>query len=125
LAPLHHGHYESVKSKIAALALEKGYLKAHFSEKKLIIDKQRNMAHIRLAFESGTRLKIGDIAIQQDILDADMVQKYLTIKSGDFYVGEELANTYSALTKSGYSIRWTSVLSLITSKIAAFRSLFI
>ncbi len=39
-SPVHHGHYESLKRRFEALALERGYLNATFSESKLLIDKE-------------------------------------------------------------------------------------
>lgn len=100
--PLHHGRYESIKGKIESLAMEKGYLKAAFSEKKLVIDKQNNTALIRLVFESGKRLRFGDIAVKQDVLQDNLVQGYLAIKPGDYYTNESLAKTYTNLAQSGY-----------------------
>ncbi len=100
--PLHHGRYESIKSKIVSMALEKGYSKSDFSEKKLLVDKKNNTAQIKLVFESGKRLRFGDISIQQDMLDASFVEKFLSVKPGDFYTSDELAKTYNRLAQSGY-----------------------
>jgi translocation and assembly module TamA len=100
--PLNHGLYEKMKGKIQSLALESGYLKGEFTEKKLLIDKQHNSAHIKLTFDTGNRLAFGEIAIQQDVLDAEFVKKYLTIKPGDIYTSEQLAKTHNALSQSGY-----------------------
>ncbi len=100
--PLRHDHYEKMKSRIESLALERGYLNNRFSEKQLLIDKVSNKAHIQLVFNSGKRMVFGDISIDQDILDPDFVQKLIPIKSGDYYSGEQLANTHNTLSKSGY-----------------------
>ena len=101
-SPLHHGQYESMKSKIESLALDSGYLEGSFTEKKLLIDKQNNTAQIKLKFDSGKRMVFGDIAVQQDVLDDGFVKTYLSIKSGDFYTNEQLAKTHNALSQSGY-----------------------
>lgn len=100
--PLHHGQYETMKSKIESLALDSGYLQASFTEKKLLINKQDNTAQIKLKFDSGKRMVFGDVIVQQDILDDGFVKKYLSIKSGDVYTSEQLAKTYNALSQSGY-----------------------
>ena len=100
--PLHHGRYVNIKSKIESLAMEKGYLKAAFSEKKLLIDKQNNTARIQLTFNSGKRLLFGDIAIKQDVLDENLVKKYVPVKTGDFYSSDDLGKTYNNLARSGY-----------------------
>ncbi|WP_394752840.1 autotransporter assembly complex family protein [Crenothrix sp.] len=99
---LHHGKYETMKSKIESLALGSGYLQSEFTEKKLFINKQNNTAQIQLVFNTGKRMKIGNVVIKQNILDADYVNKYLTIKPGDIYSSEQLAKTHNALAQSGY-----------------------
>ena len=101
-SPLHHGHYETMKSKIESLALDSGYLQGSFTEKKLLIDKQNNTAQIKLTFDSGKRMVFGDITVQQHVLDEGFVKKYLSIKSGDIYTSEQLAKTHNALSQSGY-----------------------
>ncbi|MBK8814810.1 MAG: outer membrane protein assembly factor [Methylococcaceae bacterium] len=101
-SPLHHGRYETMKSKIESLALDSGYLQGSFTEKKLLIDKQNNTAQIKLTFDSGKRMVFGDISVQQDVLDDGFVKKYLSIKSGETYTSEQLAKTHNALSQSGY-----------------------
>ena len=85
---LHHGKYESIKSRMQSLALSRGYLNAAFVEKKLIVDKNSNTAQIYLTFNSGRRMVFGAIDIQQDFLDESFVQKYISIKPGDLYTSE-------------------------------------
>ncbi len=101
-SPLNHGKYESMKRKIESLALDIGYLQGSFTEKKLLIDKKNNTAHIKLKFDSGKRLVFGEVIVQQDVLDAEFVKKYLSIKNGDFYTSDQLAKTHNALSQSGY-----------------------
>lgn len=101
-SPLHHGQYESMKSKISSVALDLGFLNSRFTEKKLVIDKVKNTADIKIHFDSGKRLHFGEIKLQQDILNNDFVFKYLTIKNGDPYTSEQLAKTHNALSQSGY-----------------------
>lgn len=99
---LNHARYESMKSRIQSLAQETGYLQGRFSESKLLIDTQHNSAEIRLAFDAGQRLSFGEIHVEQTILDPVFVKKYLSIKSGEFYSSEKLADTHNALSKSNY-----------------------
>ncbi|HEY8037483.1 MAG TPA: autotransporter assembly complex family protein [Methylobacter sp.] len=100
--PLRHDQYEKMKSRIESLAMDRGYLKGAFSEKKLFIDKASNTAQIKLVFNSGKRMVFGDVAIEQNILNPEFVRKFISIKSGDFYSTEQLAKTHNALSKSGY-----------------------
>jgi len=101
-SPLDHSQYEKMKRRIESLALERGYLKGTFTEKKLIIDKQLNQAHIQLVFDAGKRMVFGKVVVEQDILNPEFVAKYISIKSGDFYTSEQLAKTHNDLSKTGY-----------------------
>ncbi len=101
-SPLDHSQYEKIKRRIESLALERGYLKGTFTEKKLIIDKQLNQAHIQLVFDAGKRMVFGKVVVEQDILNPEFVAKYISIKSGDFYSSEQLAKTHNDLSKTDY-----------------------
>ncbi|MBF6651106.1 autotransporter assembly complex family protein [Methylobacter sp. BlB1] len=101
-SPVHHGQYESLKRRFETLALERGYLNAKFTESKLLIDKARNSARIELLFDAGKRMYFGDVTVKQDILNPDFVEKYISIKKGDYYSTEQLAKTQSALSQSDY-----------------------
>ncbi len=101
-SPLDHSQYEKMKSRIESLALERGYLQGTFTEKKLLIDKQLNQAQIKLVFAAGKRMVFGKVVVNQDILNPDFVEKYISIKSGEFYTSEQLAKTHNNLSKSGY-----------------------
>jgi len=101
-SPVNHGQYESMKSRIESLALERGYLKGKFTENKLLIDKQNNTAQIILVFDAGKRMVFGEVTIEQDILNPEFVKKYLSIKPGAFYTSDQLVKTHNALSKSGY-----------------------
>lgn len=101
-SPLDHGQYEKMKSRIESLAMERGYLKGTFTEKKLLIDKQLNQAQIKLVFAAGKRMVFGKVIVEQDILNPEFVEKYISIKSGEFYTSEQLAKTHNELSKSGY-----------------------
>lgn len=100
--PLRHDHYEKMKSQIASLAAQRGYLNSEFISKKLVIDKEHNTASFELIFDSGKRQQFGEIIVEQDVLEPTLVAKYIAIKSGEFYSSEQLVETYDALSKSGY-----------------------
>lgn len=100
--PLRHDHYEKMKSRLQSLAMERGYLKAEFSKKQLLIDKANNQAQIKLVFDTEKRKVFGEVTIKQDILNPEFVRKFVAIKNGDFYSSEQLAKTHTALSKSGY-----------------------
>ncbi len=100
--PLDHGQYERMKRRIESLALERGYLKGTFTENKLLIDKDLNKAHIKLVFDAGKRMVFGKIVVNQDILNPEFVEKFISIKSGEFYTIEQLVRTHNNLSQSFY-----------------------
>lgn len=99
---LHHGHYDKMKIQLESLAMERGYLHSHFVEKTLRVDKEQNIAEIKLVFDSGKRLYFGEIVIDQDILEPEFVNKFISVKTGEFYTSSDLANTHNDLSRSGY-----------------------
>lgn len=100
--PLKHNNYEKMKSQLASLAAQRGYLNSEFTSKKLVIDKVHNSASFELVFNSGKRQQFGEVIIEQAALEPELVAKYIAVKSGDFYSSEQLVETYDALSKSGY-----------------------
>ncbi|MCQ8102812.1 autotransporter assembly complex protein TamA [Methylomonas sp. SURF-2] len=99
---LHHGRYESMKSRMETLALERGYFKGRFLEKTLLVDRAGNTAQIRLVYDSGPRLFFGEIQLDQDILEPDFVHKLIGIETNTPYHSAQLAKTHNDLSNSGY-----------------------
>lgn len=99
---LNHADYEKMKSRIETLALERGYFKGRFTEKTLLVDKDNHRAEIKLTFDSGQRSLFGDIRIEQDILNPDFVDQFVSIKTGEYYSSDILAQTHNTLSMSGY-----------------------
>jgi translocation and assembly module TamA len=101
-APLNHGQYEKLKSRIQALAMDKGYLHGSFTEKKLTVNPATNTAQIDLVFAAQNRQVFGEVKIDQDILKPEFVNKFILVKKGEFYSSAQLAKTYEKLSQSGY-----------------------
>ena len=101
-SPLDHAQYEKMKRRILSLALERGYLKGAFTENKLLVDKELNQAYFKLVFASGKRMVFGQVVVNQDILNPDFVDRFIAIKTGEFYTIEQLVKTHNDLSKSGY-----------------------
>lgn len=99
---LNHGIYETVKQNLQSLALERGYLKGEFSKKTLRVNPKTNTATIELIYASGPRFYFGDIHVQQDILNPEFVNRYITIKSDEYYSTKKLAQIYNDLSASAY-----------------------
>lgn len=99
---LNHGSYDTMKSRIETLAMERGYFNGKFVEKALLVDPEQNTARIRLVYDAGQRMVFGAIDIDQNILDPDFVQKFVSVEPNAHYDSLQLAKTHDTLSKSGY-----------------------
>lgn len=100
--PVNHQKYESVKSDLKSLALERGYINATFTARKLEIDPANHSANIDIVFESGPRFYFGAIHIQQDILDPEFVQRFINVEEQEYYSSKKLAQIYNNMADSAY-----------------------
>lgn len=95
----HHGKYESLKSRFESAATAHGYFDAYFALARVLVNESERSAVIELTYDTGKRYSIGNITIEQDILDDDFVQRYSSLATGDAYDTEkllELKNLYNA-----------------------------
>jgi len=99
-----HLIYEEFKSDLAKLAAERGYFKAKFIEHKIEINLKLYEATIYLNFDGGQRYYFGEVALEQNILDNDLLQRYILFKRGSPYSIKQLLELQQALTDSDYFI---------------------
>ena len=97
-----HVEYQALKSAIARLAEENGYLRSTFREHRVEIDLAAYEARIFLVVEGGNRFRFGEIAIRQGVLDPDLLQRYLTFERGEPYSLDKLIDLQQALNNSDY-----------------------
>ncbi|MCE0494038.1 autotransporter assembly complex protein TamA [Vibrio salinus] len=99
-APLSHRDYESLKSKIRNLALEKGYFNGRFDVSKIEVSPERNQAKIILHFDSAKQYLFGETLVKGNQIALDRVlslqhfkqgEPYQISKVGDF--SQKLSNT--------------------------------
>ncbi|MGL0951318.1 autotransporter assembly complex protein TamA [Vibrio vulnificus] len=99
-AILNHGDYDTLKSSIRNLALQKGYFKGDFIETRLEVAADLNQAFVRLHYDSGMRYHFGQTTITGSQIEENRVRSLQPFKVGDPYlvakVGEynqNLSNT--------------------------------
>ncbi|MEM7278226.1 MAG: autotransporter assembly complex family protein [Pseudomonadota bacterium] len=99
---LDHRRYESTKSAWFGLALERGYFRATWEKSALDVWPETHSAKVSLELNSGPRFTFGDIELQQDILDDDVIARYIKLQSGQNYLADDLARLQRNLNASGY-----------------------
>jgi len=101
-ATFHHGRYESIKSELLRIAAERGYFDARFKQNRVAIDLQSYQARVTLAFDSGARYNFGEISISQDILQPELMERYVDFERGTPYRFDHLVSLRQALTNSDF-----------------------
>jgi len=97
-----HLDYENFKASLAQLAAERGYFRAEFIEQRVEIDLENYQARIALDFESGPRYRFGEVRLRQDMLETELLSRYITFKRGDPYELDQLIAFQQTLNDSGY-----------------------
>lgn len=97
-----HLLYETLKSELAKLAAERGYFKARFSEHRIEINLQSYEARIRLKYDGGIRYRFGKVIFTQNVLNEELLQRYVGFEHGTYYTLNELIDLQQALNDSDY-----------------------
>ncbi|MGB5397043.1 MAG: autotransporter assembly complex family protein, partial [Gammaproteobacteria bacterium] len=106
--PLHKGDvfdhllYEKIKSSLARLAAERGYFNAQFVEHRVEIDLDAYEARVFLNYEGNVRYRFGEVTLQQDVLDDDLLRRYIPFETGSPYSLGQLIDLQQALNDSDY-----------------------
>lgn len=101
-APLLHADYEAAKSGLASAAYALGYLDAQYVRAELRIYADQNRADVVLHYDTGPRYRFGAVEVQQDIVDPDMIARYITIRPGTTFDPQALLDSQFNLTDLGY-----------------------
>jgi translocation and assembly module TamA len=107
---LHHGRYEQIKTAVRNLGVERGYFDAEWAAHGVSVDPDAHTADIELVYASGQRYRFGPVhftrigteAQEQDLLRADLLQKFLTFEEGEPYDAGALIRFNRALLDSRY-----------------------
>lgn len=99
---LNHDVYESIKSDLNNLAIERGYFDNQFITSELQVNTDLNQAGIVIQFDSGRRYRFGETDIQQSIFANDLIDRYIPFEPGDPYSSEKLLQLREGLNNSRY-----------------------
>ena len=97
-----HVKYEELKSNLAKLAAERGYFNARFIEHSVEINLDTYEAYITLHYEGSGRYYFGEVTLDQDILDDELLQRYIPFEKGTPYSLDLLIELQHALNDSYY-----------------------
>ena len=99
---LNHGDYEASKRQILARAYQRGYLDAQLTRSRLRVEPARRRAEVQLQLTTGLRYFFGEVRVVQDILDSDVIDRYLSLEAGQAFDPQALVNARFTLLDLGY-----------------------
>ncbi|MDP5255591.1 MULTISPECIES: autotransporter assembly complex family protein [unclassified Vibrio] len=82
---LNHQDYQSLKSSLQSLAVQKGYFDAKFTQSKLAVSVKKNQAYIHLHYSSGIRYHFGQVSLSGSQIVDEKVFSLMPFKEGDPY----------------------------------------
>lgn len=99
---LNQNLYEQGKKNLVNLAISEGYLDAAFAERALRINLETHSVDVLLVLESGRQYVFGETTSDQQVLDQDLLDRYLPYKPGDPYSAAKLFELQSVLYRTDY-----------------------
>ena len=100
--PLLHGDYDALKQALRALAIERGYRNAEFTQSAIDVYPNELSADVVVVFDSGQRYRFGEFEIDEGVLDLDLLESYIEVSPGEYYDSRALADARLELINSGY-----------------------
>jgi len=97
--------YEQGKKQLVFTALGEGFLDVVFTKKALLINRETNFADVQLVLETGQQYLFGEISSDQQVLDQDLLYRYLPFKTGDPYNPAKLFELQSVFYRTDYFSR--------------------
>ncbi len=99
---LDHGKYESIKSRLRARALARGYFDADFSIAEVRVYPEERVADVQVEFASGRRYRFGEVKIEGVTERARLVTPLIPFRTGDPYRAIQLGQLSQSLSETQY-----------------------
>lgn len=98
-----HSAFDELKRSLQVVAADRGYVDAEFSESTLSIWPELGVADASLRMNSGARYAVGEIRVEQDFMQPELVAGFLVaLQPGKPYDSADLNSAFRALSDSGY-----------------------
>lgn len=94
--------YKDFKGDLEAAATTYGYFDAGYTKKSIHIHEDYRGADIHLTYDTGQRYQFGSTTIEQDFLDPDVFERFITYEAGDAYSSKTLGSVQRDLYNSNY-----------------------
>lgn len=99
---LKHARYDSLKSTLSSLGLERGYFDSSFTQQRIEVRPWEESARIYLVLSSGKRYRFGDITYRNSQIELDRVKAMQTFHKGDYYEAAKISQFSKNLGEAGW-----------------------
>lgn len=99
---LHHGRFESFRENVLSLGQRRGYLRGEIVASRIEVQVEAGTADVMLWYDSGPRLRFGEIIVDNTLIDSDLFDSMLTFQSGDYFDQVRLQQLQSRLQRTHY-----------------------
>jgi len=101
--PLNHGVYEQSKENIESALLNNGFLRMKPARPPRVeVTRKANTATIDLEYESGPRMKFGNVRFSEAQFPPEFLERYIPWQPGDYYSPDELLAFQQRLVDADY-----------------------
>ncbi len=99
---LNHQEYDRLRNRLQATASMRGYFAASFEQRRLEVDPSERTARVVLHMNTGPRYRFGAVAVEQDVVSEDLLQRIVLLREGDPYDANALLEAQYRLTDTTY-----------------------
>ncbi|MGL5334668.1 MAG: autotransporter assembly complex protein TamA [Enterovibrio sp.] len=99
---LDQSEYDSIKSSIQQLAINRGYFDSEYTLSRLEVSPKLEQAFLRLHFTSGTRYRFGQINYHNSQIDLDRLDSLRDFKTQEFYDVSKIGDFNQSLNNTGW-----------------------
>lgn len=94
--------YTDFKDEMLALATTNGYFDGQFTQAQIVLSDDLTQAEIQVIYDAGQRYTFGPSSFEQNVLDEDVFQRFVTYASGDVYHSQAVSDTQRDIYNAGY-----------------------
>jgi translocation and assembly module TamA len=99
---LDHPTYDRLRNDLLRVARDIGFLDAELKRRELIVNPPARAAAAYLELETGGRYRFGEVSLEQDVIDPELLQRFVRFETGQVFSTARLRNTQFALQDSNY-----------------------
>jgi len=100
-----HARYEKGRDALLQLTTERGYFDAQLLKHEVTVQPKQFSATITIHIDTGQRYKFGEVTFKPQVLNENLLRRFVVFSSGDPYSTDQLLELQNALTDSEYFSR--------------------